>query len=103
MPYHHSSGEITRRMKWNEQKQDPYVFINSNKIKELSLGSEVTIETVNSSSVFKIEDCGNLPFDIPEDIIAVPVHYPQSRKLFFGDSGENGTISPGAEKARIRK
>jgi len=103
MPYHHSNGEITRRVKWNEQKQDPYVFINSDKIKELSLGDKVTIETANSSSVFKIEDCGNLPFDIPEDIIAVPVHYPQSRKLFFGDSGENGIISPGAEKARIRK
>jgi anaerobic selenocysteine-containing dehydrogenase len=103
VPFHHDKGEITRKIKWNEQNKMPYVFINPEKIRELSLEGEVTIETANSSSVFKVGDCSDLPFDIPEDVIAVPVHYPQSRKLFLCDSDTDGIISPGAVKARIRK
>jgi hypothetical protein len=103
VPFHHDRGEITRRIKWNEQNKRPYVFINPEKVRELSLEGEVTIETANSSSVFKVGDCSDLPFDIPEDVIAVPVHYPQSRKLFLCDSDSDGIISSGAVKARIRK
>ena len=103
MPFHHDRGDITRKMKWNDKKKEPYVFINPKKIKELSLGSEITIETANSSSVFKIEDCSDLLFDIPEDVIAVPVHYPQSRKLFTCSSDADGIVSSGAVRARIKK
>jgi predicted molibdopterin-dependent oxidoreductase YjgC len=103
LPFHHDRGEITRRVKWNEQKNDPYVFINPHRAKELSLGSKVKIETPNGSSVFKIEDCSDLPFDIPEDIIALPVHFTENIKLFLCDSDSDGIISSGAEKARIVK
>jgi anaerobic selenocysteine-containing dehydrogenase len=103
LPFHHHRGELTRRVKWNEQKNEPYVFINPDKAKELSLGNEVEIETANGAFVFKIEDCSNLPFDIPENIIAIPVHFPQSAQLFVADSDSDGIISPGAEKARIVK
>ncbi len=103
LPFHHDRGEITRRVKWNEEKNEPYVFINSDIVKELSLGNKVKIETSNGSSFFKIEDCSNLPFDIPRDIIAVPVHFLQSLQLFLCDYDSDGIISPGAEKARIVK
>ncbi len=103
LPFHHDRGEVSRRVKWNEQKNEPYVFINPCRVKELSLGSKVKIETPNGSSVFKIEDCSNLPFDIPEDMIAVPVHFPESAQLFLCDSDSDGIISPGAVKARIVK
>ncbi len=103
LPFHHGSGEITKRMKWNQGKERPYVFINPDKIKELSLEKEITIETAGGSSVFAIEDCSNLPFDVRGDVIAVPVHYSQSRKLFVANPDEDGIISPGAEKARIVK
>jgi hypothetical protein len=103
LPFHHDRGEISRKIKWNEQKNEPYVFINSSRAKELSLGNRVKIETPNSSGIFKIEDCSNLPFDIPQDIIAVPIHFSESAKLFIADSDSDGIISPGAEKARIIK
>ncbi len=103
MPFHHGRGEVTRKVKWNEQNKEPFVFINPEKIKELSLGSEIIIETTNGSSVFKIGECSDLPFDIPEDVIAVPVHYPQSRKLFAGGSDADGIMSSGAVRARIKK
>jgi len=101
LPFHHDRGEITRRVKWNEQKKEPYVFINSDVVKELSLGDKVAVETSNSSYVFRIGDCSDLPFNIPRDVIAVPVHFPQSMNLFFADSDSDGILSPGAEKARI--
>jgi anaerobic selenocysteine-containing dehydrogenase len=103
LPYHHGSGEITRMMKWNQEKEKPYVFLNPDKAKELSLEKEVTIETANGSSVFEIEDYNKLPFGIPRELIVVPVHYPPSRKLFIANPDEDGIISPGAEKARIVK
>jgi anaerobic selenocysteine-containing dehydrogenase len=103
MPFHHDNGKITRNIKWNDEKKRPYVFINPYKCKELSLGKEVTIETAGGSSVFEVEDCRSLPFNIPEDVVAVPMHYPQSRKLFVAGFDEYGIISPGAEKARIIK
>jgi anaerobic selenocysteine-containing dehydrogenase len=101
LPFHHGSGEITKRMEWNQEKKKPYVFVSPGKIKELSLGKEITIETAGGSSVFEIADCNNLPFDVRGDVIAVPVHFPQSRKLFVADSDEDGIVTPGAEKARI--
>lgn len=103
LPFHHDRGELSRRVKWNQQKNEPYVFINTDRVKELSLGGKVKIETPNGSSVFRIEDCGNLPFDIPEDIIAVPVHFTENAQLFLCDSDSDGIISPGAVKARIVK
>jgi anaerobic selenocysteine-containing dehydrogenase len=103
LPFHHDRGEITRRVKWNEGKNEPYVFINPDIVKELSLGDKVKIETSNGSSFFKVEDCGNLPFNIPRDIIAVPVHFPKSMQLFLCGSDRDGIISPGAVKARIVK
>ncbi len=103
LPFHHDRGEISRKVKWNEQKSEPYVFINSDIVKELSLGSKVEIETPNGSGVFKIEDCSNLPFDISRDIIAVPVHFSESAQLFLCDSDSDGIISPGAVNARIIK
>jgi hypothetical protein len=103
LPFHHDRGEITRRVKWNEGKNEPYVFVNSDVVKELSLGNKVKIETSNGSSFFKIEDCSVLPFDIPKDIIAVPVHFPRSLQLFLCDSDSDGIISAGAVKARIVK
>ncbi|MBN1695721.1 hypothetical protein JW879_10065 [candidate division WOR-3 bacterium] len=103
LPFHHDRGEITRRVKWNEQKNEPYVFINPDIVKELSLGDKVAIETPNGSSVFRIGTCSDLPFDIPRDIIAVPVHFPESAQLFLCSSDSDGIISPGAEKARIVK
>jgi anaerobic selenocysteine-containing dehydrogenase len=103
MPFHHSSGEITRRMKWNQEEKKPCVFINSDKAKELSPVKEITIETAGGSSVFEIGNYGDLPFDIPEDVIAVPVHCTAGRKLFVANPDKDGIISPGAEKARIVK
>lgn len=103
LPFHHDRGEISRKVKWNEQKNEPYIFINADTVKELSLGGKVTVETPNGSSVFRIEDCGNLPFDIPRDVIAVPLHFPESLQLFLCDSDSDGIISPGAVKARIVK
>lgn len=103
LPFHHDRGEISRKIKWNEQKNEPYVFINPRRVKELSLGSKVKIETPNSSGIFRIEDCSNLPFDIPGDIIAVPVHFPENAKLFLCNSDSDGIISSGVEKARIVK
>jgi anaerobic selenocysteine-containing dehydrogenase len=103
LPFHHDRGEISRRVKWNEQKNEPYVFINSDILSELSLGNKVKIETTNGSSVFRIGDCSDLPFDIPQNIIAVPVHFPESAQLFLCDSDSDDIISPGAEKARIVK
>jgi anaerobic selenocysteine-containing dehydrogenase len=101
LPNHHDRGEITRKVKWNEQKNEPYVFINPGILSELSLGDKVKIETSNGSSVFRIGACSDLPFDIPRDIIAVPVHFPESAQLFLCNFDSDGIISPGAEKARI--
>jgi hypothetical protein len=103
LPFHHDKGEITKRVKWNEEEKEPYVFINPEKIKELSLGEEVEIETANSSGIFGIKDCSDLPFDLPLDIIAVPVHCLAGRELFPFAVDRNGFLSPGAEKARIKK
>jgi hypothetical protein len=103
LPFHHDKGEITKRVKWNEEKKEPYVFIRSDTISKLSIDSEVEIETSNGSGVFKIGDCSDLPFDLPEDVIAVPVHSFWSRKLFSSEADKDGFLSPGPEKARIRK
>jgi anaerobic selenocysteine-containing dehydrogenase len=103
LPFHHDRGEVTRRLKWNEEKNEPYVFINSDVVKELSLGNKVKIETSNGSSYFRIEDCSDLPFDVPRDIIAVPVHFSESAGLFVADPDSDGIISAGAIKARIVK
>lgn len=103
LPYHHHRGEITRRVKWNEEDSNPYAFINPVKVKDLSLKDKVKIETSKGSFVFKIKDCSDLPFDIPEDVIAIPVHFPESAKIFDLSSDSDDIISPGAEKARIVK
>jgi anaerobic selenocysteine-containing dehydrogenase len=103
MPFHHGSGEITRMMKWNQGGEKTCIFINFDKGKELLPGKEITVETAGGSSVFEIGNYPDLPFDIPEDVIAVPVHCSASRKLFVANSDEYGIISPGAEKARIVK
>jgi anaerobic selenocysteine-containing dehydrogenase len=103
MPFHHGSGEITKMMKWNQEEKKTCVYINLDKGKELFPEKEITIETAGGSSVFGIGDNRDLPFDIPEEIIAVPVHCSASRKLFVANPDEDGIISPGAEKARIVK
>ena len=103
LPFHHYRGEITRRVKWNEQENEPYVFVNSDVLSELSLGNKVKIETSNGSSYFRIGDCSVLPFDIPKDIIGVPVHFPEGAQLFVADPDSDGIISAGAVKARIVK
>jgi anaerobic selenocysteine-containing dehydrogenase len=103
LPFHHHRGEVTRKVKWNEDKKEPYVFINPVIAEKYSLKNKVKIETPSGSFIFKIEDCGDLSFDIPEDIIAVPVHFPRNMELFVADSDLDGIISPGVEKARIVK
>ncbi len=103
LPFHHDKGEITRRIKWNEEKKEPYVFINPDTVRELSLAKEVEIETSNGSGVFKIEDCSDLPFYLPLNVIAAPVHFQRSRKLFSVEPDKSGFLCPGAEKARIKK
>ncbi len=103
LPFHHHRGEITRKVKWNEDKKEPYVYINPATVEKFSLKDKVKIETPNGSFVFTVENCGDLPFNIPENIIAVPIHFPQSMKLFVADSDSDGIISPGFEKARIVK
>jgi len=103
LPFHHHRGEVTRKVKWNENKKEPYVFINPTTVKKHSLRNKVKIETPSGSFIFKIEDCGDLPFQVPEDVIAVPVHFSGCMELFVANSDLDGIISPGAEKARIVK
>jgi len=103
LPFHHHRGEITGKVKWNEDKKEPYVFVNPVTVKKNSLRNKVKIETPSGSFIFKIEDCDDLPFQIPEDVIAVPVHFRDCVELFIADSDLDGIISPGAEKARILK
>jgi len=67
------------------------------------LENGIEIETPNGSGVFKIEDCSDLPFCLPLNVIAVPVHFLRSRKLFSAEPDKSGFLCPGAEKARIKK
>ncbi|MEJ2567299.1 MAG: hypothetical protein P8Z50_00230, partial [candidate division WOR-3 bacterium] len=103
LPFHHHRGEVTRKVKWNKDKKEPYVFINPVTARKYSLKNKVKIETSSGSFVFKIEDCGDLPFRVPEDVIAVPLHFPQNMELFVANFDLDDIISPGAEKARIIK
>lgn len=103
LPFHHDKGEITKRVKWNEERREPYVFIRPDIISKLSIGSEVEIETSTGSGVFRIGDCSDLPFDLPEDVIAVPVDSLTVRELFSSEADKDGFLSPGPEKARIKK
>jgi len=103
LPFHHDKGEITKKIKWNDEKKEPYVFVHPDKVRELSLAKEVEIETPHGSGVFKMADCSDLPFDLPLNIIAVPVHFLQSRKLFSAETDRSGFLCSGAEKARIKK
>lgn len=102
-PFHHGAGEITRKMKWNEKNKEPCIFMNGSKIEALSLQDEVTVETTRGSYVFKIRDCDDVPFSIPEDVIVIPVHCPESRAIFSFGADDYGVVSPGVEKARIKK
>jgi anaerobic selenocysteine-containing dehydrogenase len=103
LPFHHDKGEITKKIKWNEEKKEPYVFISPDTVGKLSIDSEVEIETSNGSGIFKIGDCSDLPFDLPKDVIAVPVHSLTVRKLFSFGADKDGFLSPGPEKARMKK
>ncbi len=101
LPFHHGDGEITRRMNWNKKRGGPYLFINPTQLKDLGLGKKVRVVTPYSSSEFKIGNINELPFDIPKSVLAVPTHYPESRKLFGFEQDRDGFISPGALRARL--
>ncbi|MEO0294229.1 MAG: molybdopterin-dependent oxidoreductase [candidate division WOR-3 bacterium] len=100
LPYHYDGGEVTRRMKWNEG-EIPYVFINSKESKKIK-EEKIKVETPNGSSFFKVADCKLLGFEVEENMILAPVHFPEVRKLFSLEVDEDGLISVGVEKARIK-
>jgi len=103
LPYHHGNGEITRRMIWNEEKGGPYLFLNTSQYKELGLSKKVTVVTPYSSSLFEIGNLNESSYDIPEDVIVVPVHYPECMELFPLEVDSDHILSPGVVKARLEQ
>jgi hypothetical protein len=103
LPYHHSNGEISRRMAWNIEKGGPYLFLNPSQKKKLGLGRTVTVVTPYSSCEFEIGSPSESPYNIPEGVLALPTHYPETRELFPIGVDNDGMLSPGAVKARLEQ
>ena len=103
LPYHHGNGEITRRMNWNIEKGEARLLLNRQQFLQLGLKKKVKVVTPYSSSEFEIRDLSTTPFDIPDNVLVVPMHYPESRKLFPLEPDEDGILSPGVVKARLEQ
>lgn len=103
LPYHHGSGEITRMMSWNKERGGPYLFLNPLQYKKMGLTKKVKIITPYSYALLPVGNLSESPYDIPEDILIVPTHYSECRKLFPLELDGDDILSPGAVKARLEQ
>ncbi len=103
LPYHHGSGSITRMTNWNRERGGPYLFMNPSQYKEIGLGKKVKVITPYSDLEILLGNFRESPYEISEDILVVPSHYMECRRLFPLEVDSDGIISPGATKAKIEQ
>lgn len=103
LPYHHGEGEITRKMEWNMERGWAELYMNPGTYRETGNPEKVKVTTPFSSGEFVVGNVNNLPAEIPEGVVVLPVHYPEVRKLFSPEIDAYGMFSPGPVKARLEQ
>jgi anaerobic selenocysteine-containing dehydrogenase len=103
LPYHHSSGGITRMTEWNKERGGPYLLMNPSQYKEIGLGNKVRVVTPYSNIEILVGNLRESPYEISKDVLVVPAHYMECRNLFPFEADSDGIVSPGAVKAKIEQ